>query len=143
MVGDGKLRENLQNKATLLGIEDRLVFMGYQKNVIELMAEADIMLMPSKIEGLPGVILEAMSCGLPVVASDVGGISEVITEGYTGYLVNDFDAAKYLNRIELLLNNNSIYKNIQLNAIELIKNTYLMYLIAVKFTNTYKEILKI
>jgi glycosyltransferase involved in cell wall biosynthesis len=74
-----------------MGLEKNIRFLGYQKDVLSFMTGAQALLLPSIIEGLPGVILEAMYCRTPVVAYDVGGISEVVKNNETGWLVNAGD----------------------------------------------------
>jgi glycosyltransferase involved in cell wall biosynthesis len=77
----------LQQLARDLGIGDRVHFLGWQKNVAEVMRAADVMVLPSVVEGLPMAVLEAMSCGRPVVASAVNGTPEAVLHEITGLLI--------------------------------------------------------
>ena len=70
-----------------LGIQNALTFMGHRFDLIEIMAGADALVLPSRSEGLGITILEAMAVGTPVVATRVGGIPEIVVDGETGYLV--------------------------------------------------------
>jgi len=94
MVGEGPERGPAESLARQLGVEDRVQFLGKQLQVAPLLALADIMLMPSEQEGFGLAALEAMACGVPAVASDVGGIPELITNQHDGMLcpVGDIDA---------------------------------------------------
>ena len=80
LVGDGPEEENLRRQAAQLGIEDRLVWAGFQKNVAPYYAMATIYALPSKSEGSPNVILEAMAAGLPIAATRAGGVPEISGE---------------------------------------------------------------
>jgi L-malate glycosyltransferase len=86
LIGDGPDRPEAAYEAQELGIGDRVVFLGKQDSVAELLACADLMLLPSRSESFGLVALEAMAAGVPVVASDTGGLPEVIDSGVTGYL---------------------------------------------------------
>lgn len=94
MVGDGPDRGLAQDEARLLGVADRVQFLGRIENVAPLLASADLFLLPSENESFGLSALEALACGVPVVASDAGGIPEVIREGVTGALrpVGDVEA---------------------------------------------------
>lgn len=77
-VGDGPLRAELQQRATELGVADRVSLSGWRGDVISLMKAADVLVLPSRWEGLPNVVLEAMAAGLPVLAADTGGVREML-----------------------------------------------------------------
>jgi N-acetyl-alpha-D-glucosaminyl L-malate synthase BshA len=86
LVGDGPDRPEAADEAERLGIEDRVVFLGKQDSVAELLACADLMLLPSESESFGLAALEAMASGTPVVATRVGGVPEVVEHGETGFL---------------------------------------------------------
>src|SRR6185503_13197362 len=86
MVGDGSERPNCEHRARKLGISDRCVFVGKQPKIADYLSAADVLLLPSEQESFGLAALEAMACEVPVVASRVGGIPEVVTDGETGFL---------------------------------------------------------
>ena len=86
LVGDGPDLETALETARALGIEDRVESLGEQDQVVPLLSVADMFLLPSAQESFGLAALEAMACEVPVVASDVGGLSEVIEHGRTGFL---------------------------------------------------------
>ncbi|MBI3997046.1 MAG: glycosyltransferase [Candidatus Omnitrophica bacterium] len=87
LVGDGAQRAALQTLQAQSGLNGRVTFAGRQEDVTGWLAAADLYVQPSHREGLPLAVLEAMAAGVPVVATDVGDLRYVITEGRTGYLV--------------------------------------------------------
>ena len=91
IVGDGPLRDGLEEMARQFGIHDSVIFLGFREDAVELMSVMDIFALTSLHEGIPMALLEAMSLGLGVVATRVGGIPEVIEDGRSGVLVSPAD----------------------------------------------------
>jgi N-acetyl-alpha-D-glucosaminyl L-malate synthase BshA len=94
LIGDGPERGRAQQLADELGVSKRVTFLGKQESVAELLACADLFLLTSVTESFGLVALEAMACGVPIVATRVGGIPEVVPEGEAGWLapIGDIDA---------------------------------------------------
>lgn len=86
-IGEGPLRSLLEAESRNLGLDQQVTVHGRSDRVSELMRQATLLVLPSHWEGMPNVVLEAMANGLPVVASDVDGVKELITEGRNGWLV--------------------------------------------------------
>ena len=86
LVGDGPERVKAQQIAEEEGVMDRVFFLGKQNSVAELLGCSDLFLLPSENEAFGLVALEAMACGVPVVATRIGGIPEVVPDGGAGYL---------------------------------------------------------
>ncbi len=87
VAGRGPLKKELQALSAELGLEQRVSFLGRRDDVPQLMAAADALVLSSRWEGLPGVVLEAMAAELPVVATNAGGTPELVVAGETGFLV--------------------------------------------------------
>jgi glycosyltransferase involved in cell wall biosynthesis len=104
VVGDGQEREALERSAVNQGLSTTVAFLGQQQDVLGFYHASDIFVLPSRAEGMSNSLLEAMSCGMPVIASEVGGASDVVAAPRTGLLFppEDVDAlsdciAKYLS----------------------------------------------
>lgn len=104
IVGDGPQRAELESRASDLRIVENVMFLGSRSDVPELLAAMDVFALTSHIEANPVSILEAMSAGKPVVATNVGSIHEAVAEGRTGHLVTPGDAYQFSDRILRLLN---------------------------------------
>jgi glycosyltransferase involved in cell wall biosynthesis len=103
LVGEGPLTTQAQALAASLGIGERVRFLGQRMDVDRILAKAHVSLLATNWEGFPLSILEAMRAGLPVVASDVGGVSESVRDGRTGYLVPAGQVLPLRDRIRALL----------------------------------------
>ncbi len=94
VVGDGPRREALLKEASKLALNERVIFAGMRKDVADLLAASDVFVLPTLTEALPTVLAEAMALRLPIVASAVGGIPEMISNGKSGYLVKPGNPAE-------------------------------------------------
>jgi glycosyltransferase involved in cell wall biosynthesis len=103
IVGDGVLRPMLEQRATELGIRDRVTFTGWRTDIPRVLAGIDIFVMPSLFEGGPTTVLEAMAMAKPVVASNVGMVPEVIDHGRSGLIVAPGDAVAMAQAVSTLL----------------------------------------
>lgn len=92
LAGDGPLRAAVQDRASGLGVRDRVRFLGERRDVPALLGASDVFVLSSDWEGTPVSIMEAMAAGLPVVATAVGGVPELVRPGVTGRLVSPKDA---------------------------------------------------
>lgn len=93
VLGDGVLGAELQERIRRHGLSDQVVLHGYQPDSTSWMLKSDVLVLPSAWEGLPNVVLEAMASGLPVIATNVDGVTEVVEDGQTGWLVPAGDVA--------------------------------------------------
>jgi glycosyltransferase involved in cell wall biosynthesis len=103
LFGDGAERAPLEHRIAATGLADIFRMAGFRSDLDALLPCADVVALPSFTEGLPNVALEAGAAGVPVVASDVGGVPEVVADGQTGYLVPPGDPAALAARITDLL----------------------------------------
>ena len=111
IIGDGPQEQSLKRQVASLGLCDRVFFMGYQQNPENVLHDVDIFIQPSFAnEGLSQSLMQAMSVGLPVIASDIGGLNEMIEHGVDGYLVPPKDPIALSNAI------NTLAQNVQLRT---------------------------
>jgi glycosyltransferase involved in cell wall biosynthesis len=105
VAGDGPDRPRLIDQAKRLGIESNIAFLGYQsqQQVRELLAKTDVFVMASFAEGVPVVLMEAMAARVPVVATQIAGIPELVQDGVSGFLVPPGDAVALSEKVEQLL----------------------------------------
>jgi L-malate glycosyltransferase len=108
VVGDGESRNELEAYSGRLGLGRRVVFTGFRCDVPELLSEAEVSVLPSLSEGLSNALLESMAAGVPVVATRVGGNSEVVEHGSTGLLVPARDPAELAGATGRLLENKNL-----------------------------------
>lgn len=106
--GDGQLRPEIEQQIKNLNLEKKVILAGFQKNIFSIFPIADIFVMSSLKEGLPYAVLEAQAFGLPVVATNVGGLPEIIADRQTGFLVEPKNADKLAEKILLLLENEQL-----------------------------------
>lgn len=107
VIGDGPERKRLEMLSRNLGLSDRVSFTGWlsdRSRIVDHLRQATVFVLPSLSEGLPRVLIEAMACGLPVVATNVGGIPEVVRDGTNGLLVPPRDEKALSKAIEHVLN---------------------------------------
>ncbi|MFN3841527.1 MAG: glycosyltransferase [Cyclobacteriaceae bacterium] len=140
LLGDGRLRTRIEQQVSELGLQDHVSFLGYRKDAKACMKEAFALLLPSLIEGLPGVILEAMYCKTPVVAYDVGGIREVIVNKETGWLVKKNDETGFVNAVLEVLRGDNVDR-ITDNAYTRVVNEFDNAVIARRFEEIYYKLI--
>lgn len=144
LAGEGVLRPELEAEARKLKVEDHLRFLGVRRDVLNWMAAADLFILPSNSEGMPNALLEAMGLGLPVIATRVGGVPEIIQDGETGCLVPPQDPSALAVAIIALLRSPRERRRLGQNAQEMIRREYQMEKMCERYkalleTNFYEE----
>lgn len=124
LVGDGALRQTVEDDIRALGCEDRVQFVGWVRRPEEYMEKLKLLVLPSRTEGLPNVVLEAMATGTPVLATRVGGISNVISEGETGFLLESTDPKFVAERVVELLGDPELLEKISSNAQKWVRENF-------------------
>jgi N-acetyl-alpha-D-glucosaminyl L-malate synthase BshA len=142
MVGDGSERAVCEQRARDLGIVDHCVFVGEQPNIVDYLSAADVLLLPSEQESFGLAALEAMACEVPVVASQVGGVPEVVTDGETGFLSAVGDVEKMANDAARLLADEELRREMGRRARESALARYSTDKIIPLYLDFYKEVIR-
>ncbi len=141
IVGDGALKDKMQRYAYDLGIEDSVIFMGYQSNLGAIYIYCDIVLLTSAYEGVPNVLIEAMLFSRPVVAFDVGGVQELIQSGKTGIVVPPNDVQSMTKETLRLIKSDEIRESLGRAAQGHIKENYSIDKMATSIEYYLKELI--
>jgi glycosyltransferase involved in cell wall biosynthesis len=124
IAGEGILRQELQAEAIRLNVSERVKFLGVRDDVPVLMSLADLFLFPSRFEGMPNALLEAMGYGLPVIATAVQGVDEIVRDSENGLIIPLDDPEKVSEAILRLLNDPEERQRLGKAAHETIENEY-------------------
>lgn len=125
MVGDGPDETMLKERVKTLGLEQKVSFFPFTGEPNYVFERLDITVLPSLYkEGLPNVLLESMSMGVPVVSSNIGGVSEIVIDGETGYMVEPGDKSALANMINIVWGNQDNYQEMKIKARKLIMNQF-------------------
>lgn len=142
ILGKGSLKSILQNKARELHIDKQVTFKGEVENVDEYFKASDIFILPSFAEGLSNALLEAMACGLPIVATNIGGTKEVIENDVNGILVEPKNPEELAQAISSLIRDEKRAQRLGRNAQKTVKESYSLDRISKKYIQLYSQLLK-
>ncbi len=141
IIGDGHDRTYFENIAKGLNINSHISFHGDSNNVLALLQQSRIFVLPSRAEGHSNALLEAMSCGLPVIASNVGGNLDLIQSGINGILFEEGNHEQLSSAIETILDDKQLREKLGKNARQTIVEGYSMALTTSEYINFYNELL--
>jgi glycosyltransferase involved in cell wall biosynthesis len=139
--GEGPERPRLEGIAMSLGIARQVRFLGGVDDIPSLFASAHLMVHPSKSEGLSNTILEAMAEGLPVVASDVDGAAELITDRKTGLLVPPNQPEPLAAKIRQLLSNPALRAELGKSGLDLVRERCSVRSITARYESIYESVI--
>jgi glycosyltransferase involved in cell wall biosynthesis len=142
LAGEGPEREPLQGYARELGVEDRVRFLGRRKDMPELLAVSDLVVLPSLYEGLPLSVLEAMGARRPVIATDIGGTNEAIVDGVTGLLVPPANPIALAAAVRRLLDDPGLAAVLADAGWRRVAERFTAATMAARVTSTYDELLE-
>ncbi|HVE59771.1 MAG TPA: N-acetyl-alpha-D-glucosaminyl L-malate synthase BshA [Pyrinomonadaceae bacterium] len=142
MVGDGPERSACYYQAEKLGVKDECVFVGKQANISDYLGVADVFLLPSELESFGLAALEAEACEVPVIATRIGGIPEVVTDGETGFLSDIGDTEKMSDDVMKLLKDEAMRIEMGAKARESAVSRYGSELIIPQYISFYEKILQ-
>jgi N-acetyl-alpha-D-glucosaminyl L-malate synthase BshA len=141
LVGDGPERSRVEALVHELNLQDIVRFRGELDDLVEVYGTSDVFLLPSESESFGLAALEAMACGVPVVASDVGGLPEVVTEGETGFLAAVGDVAAMAEKVEQLLSDERLHRTMSRLARERVESTFRLDPAVDRYEAVYRRVL--
>ena len=140
VVGDGPLRLNLHKLALTLKISDDVIFMGERKDIAAILDKSDIFVLSSLNEGHPISLLEAMGMGVVPVATDVGGIPELIENTVNGLTVPPGEPSMLADAIRIALENEALYEEWSVKSREIVLKDYTAEVMAERHAEVYSEL---
>jgi N-acetyl-alpha-D-glucosaminyl L-malate synthase BshA len=140
-IGDGPDRPVAERQAEAMGLAEDVEFVGEQQDLVPWLSTADIFLLPSSQESFGLAALEAMACGVPVVAARVGGLPEVIQDGRTGFVCDPFDAGVMAECAIALLTDTSRRTALGRTAAEDVRARFSADAVVPRYESIYEEVL--
>ncbi len=140
MAGKGPLEENIRNQIQQEGLEKHILLTGYQKELAPYYAGADVFVLVSHIEGVPGVILEAAMQQTPAVTVQVGGVNEVVEQNVTGVIVDSYQPDAFAHSVVRLLSNQSLREQMGKQAQAFVQQQYNEEINTKKFEALYQQL---
>jgi glycosyltransferase involved in cell wall biosynthesis len=141
IAGSGPHRRKLEAAVAPCGLEGHVEFLGWIDDLNSVLPRWDVFVMPSLEEGFPIAALDAMAAGLPVVATSVGGVPDLIQDGKTGWLVPPRDADALVSRLRLLLSNPEMRRNMGAAGYARVRDHFSAAQMTEGFTQLYDELL--
>ncbi|MCT2537364.1 N-acetyl-alpha-D-glucosaminyl L-malate synthase BshA [Aquibacillus koreensis] len=141
LIGDGPEYSEMFQLVRDLKIENKVLFLGKQKNIAELLSISDLMLLLSEKESFGLVLLEAMACGVPCIGTNVGGIPEVIEDNKNGFIVDLGDIEMIVERAIHLLSNQQIWSAFSKDALNRVKDNFSAQMIVNQYVDLYDKTL--
>ncbi|KGP73030.1 N-acetyl-alpha-D-glucosaminyl L-malate synthase BshA [Pontibacillus yanchengensis] len=141
LVGDGPEYSKVCQLVSELGLRDRVLFLGKQENVSELLSISDLKLLLSEKESFGLVLLEAMACGVPCIGTDIGGIPEVIMDEYNGFICPLGDVDTIASRALTLLTNKDKWQAFSENGLKRVRTEFQSETIVKQYEEIYSDLL--
>lgn len=141
VVGEGELEGELEDMAKKLGLGDKITFAGYVNDVKRFMDAMDVFVLPSLWENLPASLLEAMALGKPVVATNVGGVSEAVVDGASGILVPPGDPEALAAAVSKLVSDKNLAREMGSSARRAIKEKFSLDSAVREYEEAYLDVL--
>lgn len=141
LVGKGEEVANCQNEIQVLGLSQRVTFVGEVQNIEDYLKITDCYVFPSRLEGMPNVILEAMACGLPIIATAIPGIVEILQDNQTGKLVPPKDVNTLCRALTQMLKNPEAAWKLGNAAREEVLKNYSFEILGKKYFEIYQALL--
>lgn len=142
IVGDGSQRAALEAKATQLGLKESVKFLGAQSSALSFYQATDLLVLPSLREGISNALLEAMACGLPAIASEVGGNVDVLKDLGSNILLSSADASAWMRALSQWLRETSNRQNLGIDSRVVIEGRFSSEATSAAYLNLYANVKK-
>jgi glycosyltransferase involved in cell wall biosynthesis len=142
LIGDGELRDSLEAEIKQRGMVDRIKILGWRDDVPQLLRALDVFVLTSRWEGMPLVLLEALACGVPVVASDIAGNRDAVEHGRTGLLADVGSPKSFAENVARLLTDHTLRHNFQVAARESAERRFSLTTTVAQVRSLYRSLLE-
>jgi len=140
LLGDGEIKDKLKEEAKFYSVSDKVCFKGNVDNVSEFLNVSDFFVFPSYSEGLPNSLLEAMACGLPVIASRIGGVVDVVEDGRSGILFEPGDVSGLASAMIRLIEDVELRQRLGIEARKKIVEDFSIDRVADRYIKLYGKL---
>ena len=141
LVGDGPLESEIKEQVDILGLQNDIIFVGFRRDIPEILPEFDLFLFTSNNEPTGGVLLESYACRVPIVAANAGGIPEVIVDNVTGLLAEVGNPISFADKVEQMLGDKQLQEKCKVNGRQFLIDNFTKEVIAKKMFNELNEVL--
>ena len=140
ILGEGAQRRELEELAEALEVSDRTHFVGFREDRLSFVKGFDLFVLPSELEGIPRCVLEAMAMGVPVIATDIPGCRDIVTDRVTGRLYQSGDVPGLLNAIESLMRSDAMRAEVGSAGADFVRRHYSANAMADNYVSLYRKI---
>jgi len=142
IIGEGPQRNDLESYAANTDCNDQIQFLGFREDRIELLKSIDVFVLPSSLEGIPRCLMEAMGAGIPVIASNIPGCTELVRNNVTGILFDVGDVNQLAEALETIANDEGVRTKLACNGQELIRERYSATSMAESYSSLYRHLIE-
>ena len=141
VIGSGLLADDITSQVSRLGLENRVHLLGERSDVLDILPGFDLSILPSLHEGFPNAVMESMAAGVPVIATEVGGVVELIYDKVTGYLVPPMDSAALAAGIAFAIDNPALIAAVSVRGRDFVTGRFSMARMVASVEETYERLM--
>jgi len=140
LIGEGAQREELEQRASEQGVDASTHFLGFREDRLNFLRGFDVFVLPSRLEGIPRCLMEAMAANVPVIASDIPGCNDLITHGETGLLFTVDNTQELANRLKSVASSSALRKDLANNAHHYVTTSFSAARMADEYVKLYQQL---
>lgn len=141
LAGKGSKEKEIKGLVEQLNLSDKVMFLGYVENTYSVLSFIDMLIVPSRNESFGRVILEGMISGKPVIATNVGGIPEIIEDNHNGIIIEYGNSDQFVEAVQRISNNHQLKNRLTGNALKLVKDKFSIEEYVGRIDNIYRRVL--